>query len=93
MALTVTDNPAKSRYELRNDGHLLGLHRVRRARRRGARVPAHVITEPKRGAGYGATLVQGALDDGASEGAHDRGAMPVRRRFIDEHPDYQDLLA
>ena len=69
MALAVTDNPAKSRYELRDDGHLLGFTEYDE-RDDGVLVFPHtIITEPKRGAGYGATLVQGALDACGRRGA------------------------
>ena len=62
MTLTVTDNPAKSRYELFDDGHLVGFTEYHE-RGDGVLVFPHtVVTSPKRGAGYGSTLVQGALD-------------------------------
>ncbi len=93
MVLAVTDNPAKSRYELRNDGHLLGFTEYEE-RDDGVLVFPHtIITEPKRGAGYGATLVQGALDDVRAKGRTIVAQCPFVKGFIDEHPDYQDLLA
>ncbi len=93
MVLAVTDNPAKSRYELRNDGHLLGFTEYDE-RADGVLVFPHtIITEPKRGAGYGATLVQGALDAVRAKGRTIVAQCPFVKAFIDEHPDYQDLLA
>ena len=56
MALSVTDDPARSRYELRDDGRVVGFTEYRE-RDDGVLVFPHtVITTPKRGAGYGSTL-------------------------------------
>ncbi len=93
MALAVTDNPARSRYELHDDGHLVGFTEYHE-RADGVLVFPHtVITSPKRGAGYGSTLVQGALDDVRARGRTIVAECPFVRRFVEEHPDYQDLLA
>jgi predicted GNAT family acetyltransferase len=93
MALSVSDNPGKARYELHDDGHLVGFTEYRE-RDDGVLVFPHtVITSPKRGAGYGSTLVQGALDDVRSRGHTIVAECPFVRRFVEEHPDYQDLLA
>jgi uncharacterized protein len=92
MALEVVDNPDRSRYELRNDGHLVGFTEYHE--RDGVLVFPHtVITEPRRGAGYGTTLVQGALDDVRSRGRRIVAQCPFVARFVAEHPDYADLLA
>jgi uncharacterized protein len=92
MALEVVDNPDRSRYELRNDGHLVGFTEYHE--RDGALVFPHtVITEPRRGAGYGTTLVQGALDDVRARGRRIVAQCPFVARFVAEHPDYADLLA
>lgn len=93
MALTVTDHPAKSRYELHDDGHLVGFTEYHE-RPDGVLVFPHtVITSPKRGAGYGSTLVQGALDDVRRQGRTIVAECPFVQRFVEEHPGYQDLLA
>ena len=92
MALEVTDNPTKSRYELFDDGHLVGFTEYHE--RDGVLVFPHtVITSPKRGAGYGSTLVQGALDAVRARRRTIVAECPFVRRFVEEHPDYQDLLA
>lgn len=92
MALEIVDNPDRSRYELRNDGHLVGFTEYHE--RDGALVFPHtVITEPRRGAGYGTTLVQGALDDVRARGRRIVAQCPFVARFVAEHPDYADLLA
>jgi len=93
MALAVVDRVGRSRYELRDDGHLIGFTEYHE-RGDGVYVFPHtVITDRKRGAGYGATLVQGALDD-----ARRRGWLVVPEcqfvaAFIAEHPEYADLVA
>ena len=93
MALTVTDDPDQSRYELRDDGHLVGFTEYHE-RDDGVLVFPHtVITTPKRGAGYGSTLVQGALDDVRARGRTIVAECPFVRRFVEEHPDYADLVA
>jgi predicted GNAT family acetyltransferase len=93
MALAVVDNPDRSRYELRNDGRLLGFTEYHE-RDDGVLVFPHtVITEPKRGAGYGSTLVQGALDDVRAKGRTIVAECPFVIRFLREHPEYADLEA
>ena len=93
MALTVVDNPDRSRYELRDDGHLVGFTEYHE-RDDGVLVFPHtVITVPKRGAGYGSTLVQGALDDVRAKGRTIVAECPFVKQFLGEHPDYADLEA
>lgn len=92
MGLEVVDNPDRSRYELRDDGHLVGFTEYHE--RDGVLVFPHtVITVPKRGAGYGSTLVQGALDDVRAHGRRIVAECPFVARFVSEHADYADLLA
>ena len=92
MALEVVDNPARSRYELRDDGHLVGFTEYHE--RDGVVVFPHtVVTEPKRGAGYGTTLVQAALDGVRARGRQIVAECPFVKRFVAEHPNYTDLLA
>ena len=92
MALEVVDNPDRSRYELYDDGHLVGFTEYHE--RGGVMVFPHtVITVPKRGAGYGSTLVQGALDDARARGRRIVAECPFVARFVAEHAEYADLLA
>jgi predicted GNAT family acetyltransferase len=92
MALEVVDNRARSRYELRDDGHLVGFTEYHE--RKGVLVFPHtVITEPKRREGYGSTLVRGALDDVRAKGRRIVAECPFVARFVAEHTDYADLLA
>jgi predicted GNAT family acetyltransferase len=92
MALEVVDNPARSRYELRDDGHLVGFTEYHE--HDGVLVFPHtVISEPKRGAGYGSTLVQAALDDVRVKGRRIVAQCPFVARFVAEHAEYADLVA
>lgn len=92
MALEVVDNPARSRYELRDDGHLVGFTEY--DERDGVLVFPHtVITERRRRAGYGTTLVQGALDDVRAKGRRIVAQCPFVARFVADHVEYADLLA
>jgi predicted GNAT family acetyltransferase len=93
MALTVTDHPDTTRYELRDGEALVGFTEYHE-RGDGVLVFPHtVITSPKRGAGYGSVLVQGALDDVRAKGRSIVAECPFVQRFVEEHPDYGDLLA
>ena len=92
MALEVVDNPDRSRYELRDDGHLLGFTEYHE--RGGVHVFPHtVITERKRGEGRGAKLVQGALDDARRRGWRIVAQCPFVADFVEDHPEYADLVA
>jgi uncharacterized protein len=93
MALAVTDNPARSRYELHDGDHLVGFTEYEEQPDGALLFPHTVITVPKRGAGYGSTLVRGALDDVRAKGHTIVAQCPFVQRFVEEHPDYADLLA
>ncbi len=97
MALEVRDHPERSRYELLADGRVVGFteyHPDQRSDRRGVLVFPHtVVTQPRRGAGYGTILVQGALDDVRHKGMTIDPQCPFVADFIDEHPEYADLIA
>jgi predicted GNAT family acetyltransferase len=93
MALTVVDDPEASRYELLDDDREVGFTEYHE-RDDGVLVFPHtVITVPKRGAGYGSTLVRGALDDVRAKGRRIVAECPFVKRFVREHPEYRDLLA
>ena len=85
MALEVVDNPDRSRYELRDDGHLVGFTEYHE--RDGVLVFPHtVITEPKRGAGYGAHARAGCARRRPGAGPAIVAAVPVRGRFVGRAP-------
>jgi uncharacterized protein len=92
MSLTVRKDEDASRYELVEDGTVVG---VAEYRVQGDAVVFHhtLIDADRRGAGLGAVLVQGALDDIRGTG---RSVIPVCwyvGEFIDTHSGYADLLA
>jgi len=92
VAIDVRNNEAESRYEIFVDGELRGFADYRD--NGDAIVFPHTVIEQRyRGNGLGAELVRAALDD-----VRGRGRPVVARcwyvaEFIDEHPEYQDLLA
>ena len=92
MEPTVSDNRPRSRYEIVIDGRVAGFADYVDD---GVRVvmPHTVVEHEHRGKGLAATLVRHALDDLRSRG---RSVVPSCwdvEQFIDEHPEYRDLLA
>lgn len=92
MAQQVQNNSERSRYELVIDGDLAGIADYSIV---GDRVvmPHTEIEQRRRGQGLGAILVKHALDDLRSSG---RTVVPrcwYVAQFIDEHPEYRDLVA
>jgi hypothetical protein len=93
MATTeVRRNDARNRYELYLDGRLAGIADYREAG--DALVFPHTEIVPElQGRGLGARLVAGALDDARGSG---RRVVPLCwyvAEFIDQHPEYHDLVA
>ncbi len=88
----VRHEPERNRYELLLDDEVVA---VAEYRNDGDRVVMHhTYTEPgHRGHGFGAQLVQGALDDLRTRG---RTIVPTCwfvAEFVDAHPEYRDLVA
>lgn len=92
MAREVTNNEAAGRYELHDEGELVGIadYRVQ-----GDTIvfPHTEIDPSRRGQGLGAVLVQGALDDVRPTGRKVVPACWYVGQFVDENPEYKDLLA
>jgi predicted GNAT family acetyltransferase len=92
MALQTRNNPAASRYELLDGDEVVGIADYELAD--GTAVFPHTVISPsRRGEGLGAQLVQAALDDQRREGHKVVPACWYVASFIDEHPQYQDLVA
>ena len=88
--LEVRHNAARSRYEVSIDGRLAGFADYRDAN--GPVVFLHTEVEvAQRGQGIGGELVRGALDDVRRRGGTVVARCPFVSRFIDEHPEYDDL--
>ncbi len=82
----------QDRYEIETHGQTVG-HAI-------YRVDGDVVTMPHTevdpafgGRGLAGELVQFALDDVRSQGLKVDPACPYVAKWIDRHPDYQDLLA
>jgi predicted GNAT family acetyltransferase len=82
----------RSRYELIVDEQIIGIADYRVD---GDVVifPHTEVVAPRRGQGYGALLVQGALDDVRSSGRSVVARCWFVDQFIDSNPDYADLRA
>jgi len=92
MAIEVRNNEAEARYELFVDGEFRGFADYRDTGE--AMVFPHtVIDSAHRGNGLGAKLVRGALDDVRRSDRSVIATCWYVAEFIDEHPEYQDLLA
>ena len=85
-------NPDKSRYEVLIDGRVVGLadYHVQGD----VVVFPHTEVDPSlRGRGLAAELVRTALDDVRATGRTVVPSCWYVAQFIDEHPEYGDLLA
>ncbi len=88
----VVDVPEASRYELRLDGHLIGIAAYRR--RDGRIAFTHTEVEDAfEGEGFGSRLAAAALDDAAHQGLEVVPLCPFIARYIETHPEYQRLVA
>jgi predicted GNAT family acetyltransferase len=91
MATEVVHEPESSRYVIVVDGETKGFADYRVT---GDAIvfPHTVIDASQRGKGLGAVLVAGALDDVRPTGRQVVPSCWYVAEFIDEHPDYADLL-
>ena len=87
----VVDVPDERHYALRVDGQQAGLAAYLID---GSTITfTHTETDPARqGQGLGGSLVQGALDNARSRGLDVVPQCPFVQHFIDEHPEYADLV-
>ncbi|MBW8826193.1 MAG: N-acetyltransferase [Acidobacteria bacterium] len=88
----VDDNPERSRYELKIDGHVVGVADYQRDGENRLVFPHTEIDGSRRGQGLGAVLVKAALDDVRSQGKQIIARCWYVAEFIDLHPEYRDLL-
>ena len=89
--LTVRDNPAKLRYELRRGDMILGEIRYRLKPDRVVLVHTEVSPSSE-GHGLGGRLVAGALDDIRARGLRVVPICPFVSAYIRRHPEYADLI-
>lgn len=87
----VTDNAARSRYELHVGGELAGLVSYRM---RGQAIDLlHTEVDPRfQGGGFASKLAQASLDDARARHLAVLPACPYIRSWIRKHPDYADLV-
>ncbi|KAA1395338.1 GNAT family N-acetyltransferase [Aeromicrobium ginsengisoli] len=92
MSNLVTHNADKDRYEIHVDNILAGFTQ---AFEDGDVVtfPHTVVFDQFEGQGLASQLVTGALDDIRVRGKKIIATCPYVARFVEKHPDYQDLLA
>lgn len=89
---TVRDNPNELRYELVDDGAVVGDIRYRREP--GAVALVHTDIEPgHEGHGLGEVLVEGALRDLRERGLRVIPVCPFVRVWLGRHPEQADLVA
>ncbi|MFE9100572.1 GNAT family N-acetyltransferase [Actinomadura geliboluensis] len=92
MSTEITDNAEKSRYEIRVDGDLAGFAEYEHGE--GSVVFTHTeVDSAFEGRGIGSALARGALDDVRGTGRTAVPLCPFIKKWIEKHPDYQDLVA
>jgi predicted GNAT family acetyltransferase len=90
--IEVVDDDAKHRYEARtDDGTVLGFATYRLSGDTVVFVHTEVADEAE-GEGIGSRLVRGALDDVRRQGKQMRPDCPFVKAYVEEHPEYQDLV-
>lgn len=91
MALELTNEPARNRYEARLDGELAGFSQYRE--RPGLIAFIHTEIDPaQEGQGIGGKLVAHALDDARQRGLAVLPFCPFVNGYIERHPEYVDLI-
>jgi uncharacterized protein len=89
---SVVNVPEASRYELRAGGRMVG--EVAYRRRNGRIVFLHTeVDEAAEGRGFAGRLVDTALEDARREGLEVVPLCPFVASYIQDHPEYQDLVA
>ncbi len=95
MAAEVIDRPERQRYELVEDGRVLGYadYRPIPGDRLVLEFPHTVIDPAERGRGRGDELITGAMADVRTKGALVRPTCWFVADWLARHPDEQDLSA
>jgi predicted GNAT family acetyltransferase len=91
MALATRHNVEASRYEILDEGDVVGIAEYVLADDV-AFFPHTEVTASRRGQGLGAQLVRFALDDQRAAGHHVVPQCWYVADFIGEHPEYADLV-
>jgi len=92
MDTTVVDVPERGRFEIREGNRVLGLASYHVDD--GVMTLPHTEVDPAVGGrGLGTALVAGVLDAARERGLHVLPYCSFVRRYIQQHPDYLDLVA
>ena len=89
--VTVTDNPAQSRFEIRVGGERAGLVRYQLHGDTLAFIHTEV-SDKFQGLGLAGRLARGALDSARERGLAVLPYCPYIAGWIGKHPDYRDLV-
>lgn len=91
MPESVTDNPAKMRYEIYEDGEVAGY--ITYAREGNTIIFLHTEMDGRfRGQGVAGRLASATLDDARKRGLGVLPHCPFLRDWIARHPGYADLV-
>lgn len=91
MAISVTDNAERNRYEASVGGAAAGFAAYRR-HDSSIEFTHTEVDSAHEGRGVGSELVGRALDDARERGLRVRPLCPFVRSFIERHPAYRDLV-
>ncbi|THV23489.1 GNAT family N-acetyltransferase [Glycomyces paridis] len=91
MSIEVTDAPDRSRYEAHEGDVLLGFAEYTRD---GGRITfTHTVVEDvAKGRGVASAIARSSLDEARAAGLRVRPLCPFYARWIENHPDYADLV-
>jgi predicted GNAT family acetyltransferase len=92
MTRSVRHSPEASRYELVEDGTVVGVADYRLDGDVATFLHTEIVAH-RRGEGLGAELVRAALDDTRARGHRIVAQCWYVAEFVAEHPEYADLLA
>ncbi|RFS85802.1 N-acetyltransferase [Actinomadura spongiicola] len=92
MSTEIIDVAEQNRYEIRLDGEVAGF--VEYEPGDGAVALIHTeVDSAYEGKGVGGSLARGVLDDLRARGLSAVPVCPFIKRWIEKHPDYQDVVA
>jgi uncharacterized protein len=90
--IAVADHPDAGRYEISVEGRLVGFVTYRLAPGE-ISFPHTEINPAMEGQGFGSQLVAHALQDARARGLAVHPACPFVSAYIEDHPEYADLVA
>ena len=90
--ISVQKNETEGQYEILVGGEVAGFATYADAN--GVRDLPHTVVDPKfRGQGLSKPLIQAALDDARADDMLVSPSCPAVERYIEQNPQYRDLLA